>query len=86
MTSHLFPLLPAVLEAARQATEQALRVMLGTARRHRDDWRRRRRARAEHLSLCALDDATLRDLGIDRSELHAIALHPGDPDRLRTRA
>jgi uncharacterized protein YjiS (DUF1127 family) len=82
-TTTLIPLFMPALDAVRRAAEQALRALLGAARHHAGDWRRRREARANHLSLCALDDRVLRDLGIDRSELRSIALHPSDPDRLR---
>ncbi len=43
---------------------------------------RLRRGRAIFLALAELDDRTLRDLGIDRSELGSIACGADDGDRL----
>ena len=44
---------------------------------------RRCRARAAYVTLAELDARTLRDLGIDRSELASIAAYPDTAERLR---
>jgi uncharacterized protein YjiS (DUF1127 family) len=62
--------------AAWHAVERALHA-LGTA------LRRLRAARRTHDALAGLDDRTLRDLGIDRSEIAAYANKPDDPHRAR---
>lgn len=62
--------------AAWQAIERALRA-LGDALRQLREARRNRDA------LARLDDRTLRDLGIDRSEIASYANFPADPHRAR---
>jgi uncharacterized protein YjiS (DUF1127 family) len=50
-------------------------------------WRRQRQASATYESLGTLDDHTLRDLGIDRSELRSVAAEvEGRVERTRVRA
>lgn len=48
--------------------------------RRAQQWRRMRQA---HAALSELDDRTLRDLGIDRSEILSVAANPTDPHRAR---
>lgn len=59
-----------------QAAARAVRSLLDAAAR-------RRRARAAQEALHGLDARTLRDLGIDRSELASIVAHPDTAERLR---
>jgi uncharacterized protein YjiS (DUF1127 family) len=62
----------AIADLTRQAVERA---------------RQRRSARASHDALRALDDRSLRDLGLDRSELESIAGEvAGSAERTRMRA
>jgi uncharacterized protein YjiS (DUF1127 family) len=63
--------------------QDTLRVLIHRAHQRYQAWLRRRRALAHHRLLLSLDDALLRDLGLDRSELLSIATHPGDPERAR---
>lgn len=68
-----------------QATVYSLHtpVPLAWLRALADAWSHRRSARATQRALAALDDRTLSDLGIDRSEILAIALNPTDVQRVR---
>lgn len=52
------------------------------ARRWRAAWQRRRRVLRAYRILAQLDDATLRDLGLSRSELSSVARLPEDRDRV----
>jgi uncharacterized protein YjiS (DUF1127 family) len=59
----------------------------GVARRHVDAWRQRRLAWATYKSLRGLDARTLRDIGLDRSELHSVSVEiAGEADRTRMQA
>lgn len=87
MTSTLIPdffpaLLPLLLAACR-ASGRALRRLARQAQGLIEAERQRRQAQARWRALRELDDRTLRDLGIDRSELPSIARDPIDPDRVR---
>jgi uncharacterized protein YjiS (DUF1127 family) len=64
-----------------RAAKHAVRILAGQAGRLVDAWRLRREARLSHLALSSLDNRTLHDLGIDRSELSAIVWNPADRDR-----
>lgn len=73
--------------AALDALALPWRAVGDAATALRDDWRRRRSARATRSALDALDAHLLQDLGIDRSEIPSIAAAaggPGDPTRVRT--
>jgi uncharacterized protein YjiS (DUF1127 family) len=69
---------PTPASAKRFPLASALRAMLSA-------WQRRRMVQAALHSLQELDSRTLRDLGLDRSELPSIAHHAGDPTRARAR-
>lgn len=56
------------------------RFVAATARAMLEDWQRERLAHATRRALQALDQRTLRDLGLDRSEISG---YP-DPTRRRT--
>lgn len=84
---------PCQATAPRRASPPAARWgrrLLGTAvlsaRSLADAHARLRRRRATHQALAELDDRTLRDLGIDRSELGSIASGAGAGDRRRQSA
>ena len=55
-----------IVAAGRALARLVLRAYAG--------WQRRRAARDAYVALSDLDDRTLRDLGIDRSELTSVAL------------
>lgn len=76
---------PRQATAPRRATpsvapwgRRLLRAAVLAARSLADAHARLRRRRATHQALAELDDRTLRDLGIDRSELGSIASGAGD--------
>ena len=60
--------LPRSLALAVMALQRAAAAVL----RMRDDWRERRRVHDTHFALQQLDDRTLRDLGIHRSEISSL--------------
>lgn len=74
-TTILFSRMPWHLRWWRTAA-QAVRAFLGAEAR-------RRRAGAAFRTLSELDARTLRDLGIDRSELPSLAAHPDTAERRR---
>ena len=53
--------------------EATLRTAGAVARRGYARWARRRHARATYLALSEIDERTLRDLGLHRSELMSVA-------------
>jgi uncharacterized protein YjiS (DUF1127 family) len=57
------------------------------ARRHFDAWRQRRLAWATYKSLRSLDARTLRDIGLDHSEMRSVSAEiAGEADRTRMQA
>ena len=57
------------------------------ARRHFDAWRQRRLAWATYKSLRRLDARTLRDIGLDRSEMRSVSAEiAGEADRTRVQS
>jgi uncharacterized protein YjiS (DUF1127 family) len=66
----------------------AVAERVGEALRHaRTNWQRRRQSRSIRAALGALDDHTLRDLGLHRSEIDSLASEiagNAGPDRLRS--
>lgn len=66
---------PLLLALLRDVGDVARRLW-----RQARQWRRMRQA---HAALSGLDDRTLRDLGIGRSEIPSIAANPGDAHRVR---
>lgn len=64
-------------EGVRDLVAAVSRWAAGVVRRNYDAWRRRRLARATYMALRDLDDRTLRDIGLDRSELRSIAAEVG---------
>lgn len=73
---------PFHLSLVRQL-EQLLRDGAQQLKRRHAAARERRRVRDTLMSLRSLDDHTLRDLGIHRSEIASIAAHAFDPDGAR---
>ena len=73
------PALPALGQLLRSA---ASRIAAGL-QRWLDRERRRRAAHAARSLLYALDDRTLHDLGLSRSEVPSVAHDPLDPTRAR---
>lgn len=71
---------PALSTSLAAALLRAGRFLAASARALFEDWERERLARATRRALQALDARTLRDLGVDRSELS------GYPDATRRRA
>jgi uncharacterized protein YjiS (DUF1127 family) len=68
------------------AAKDALLTLAQALRRRVDAWQRQREARASLAVLLHLSETNphlLRDLGIDRSELMSIVLHPDDATRAR---
>jgi uncharacterized protein YjiS (DUF1127 family) len=55
--------------------------IVAAVRRAWDAWCRWQRARDDARALCALDDRTLRDLGLGRDEIGAISRGRGTPPR-----
>ena len=65
---------------------EAFRAAGAVARRAYVRYRQHRRARAIHATLRELDDHTLRDLGLDRSEIRSVAAElTGEAERTRVR-
>lgn len=65
---------------------EALQGVARALRRRRAAWQQRREARDNHLALRGLDERTLRDLGIDRSEIGSLVAEFGnqaEPTRVR---
>jgi len=86
MTATCHSLHTPALVALGRACKDAGRALARTARGWADAWQRKRLARSrqrELLSLHALNDHLLRDLGIDRNELIWLAANPEDPTRAR---
>lgn len=54
-------------------TRLALLRPVGTVMRHIERWLARRRAQRTYDELMALNDATLRDIGVERSEIQRVA-------------
>jgi uncharacterized protein YjiS (DUF1127 family) len=75
---HLGPAAPPAIEVSTRAGFRAR--LAGWWGRVRQERRRRATVRA----LEGLSDATLKDIGIDRSEIHSVAANPAD-ERRRTR-
>jgi len=71
----------------RELAADISRWMAAAARRYVDAWRQRRLARATYMSLRGLDARTLRDVGLDRSEMGSVAAEiAGEADRTRMQA
>lgn len=70
---------PALARALSAALLRAGRFLAASTRALFEDWQRERLARATRRALQALDARTLRDLGLDRSEIS------GYPDATRRR-
>ena len=71
----------------RDLVADTVQWVAGVARRYVDAWRQRRLAWATYKSLRQLDARTLRDIGIDRSELRSVSAEiAGEAERTRLQA
>ena len=76
----------AALRQARDARSPSVGARVGRAVASAwAAWQRRRAERQAWLAFLALDDATLRDLGLDRSDLASFAHGAGTADTTRRR-
>lgn len=82
MTPVLHRRFPFSTDTASRVARQALGSLASAWRGFVRDFSQRRKARAALRSLCELDVAVLRDLGIARGELQAVAVHPSRTDNL----
>ena len=74
------------ISLSRPAPWRALQALAELLRQCRAAWRRQSEARQAHLALRELDAHTLRDLGLDRSELGSLVAEIGGqagPTRVR---
>lgn len=86
MNTTLIPVVALHSLAAWRFAEAVLRQLTQSLRQRLEARRRRRDMRLTLAALGALDDRTLHDLGLSRSELHSVAANPGDDTRSRISA
>lgn len=83
MNTTLIPVVAQHSLAAWHIAEAVLQDLSRRLRQRLEERRRRRDMRLTLAALGALDDRTLHDLGLSRSELHSVAANPGDDTRSR---